>query len=362
MELTKDFKKIVLEAPGLIDVRAPIEYAKGAFPNSVNLPIMTEQERHVVGIKYKEAGNEKATELGYNLVSGDIKESRVEAWKAYIQANPDALLYCFRGGSRSRISQEWLKEIGIDITRLEGGYKAFRSYLLEHIQNPNFSATPITLGGHTGSGKTKVIYQLKNAIDLEGIAHHRGSSFGHYIDDQPQQIDFENRLAYDLIQFEEKGLKHLVIEDESRNIGKCFIDRSLLSYFRSGKMVILEVPFEERVFNTLKEYVIDSQKDYIDRFGHNDGMKAWFTYIANSMERVKKRLGGDRFNEVYEVFNKNYLTQLSSGKYASHSEWIGKFLKEYYDPMYEYQMEKSTRDIAFKGNAEEMVAYLNSLD
>ena len=362
MELTKDYRKIILEDIPMMDVRAPIEYNKGAFPNTVNLPILTDEERHVIGIKYKEAGNESATALGYDLVSGEVKEARVKGWMAFIEAHPNAYLYCFRGGSRSRITQEWLHEAGVDIPRLEGGYKAFRNFLLDVLSGTWMKAKPITLGGHTGSGKTKIIYQVDKSIDLEGIANHRGSSFGRYIDPQPQQIDFENTLAYEMVKHDAKGFKHLVLEDESRNVGKCFINKDLFDWFRSNTMVILDVTFEERIANTLEEYVISSQRDHISRYGEEEGLTKWFEYIEGSMTRVKKRLGGDRFNDVYNTFKDNYESQLATGSYDAHEAWIAMFLRDYYDPMYEYQMSKSTRPIEFKGNAQEVVAYLNQLD
>jgi len=363
MELTKDYQRIILENIPMIDVRAPIEYGKGAFPNSVNMPILTDEERHIIGIKYKDSGNESATALGYELVSGAIKEGRINAWVDFVKANPEAYLYCFRGGSRSRISQEWLHEAGVDIPRLEGGYKAFRTFLLEVLSgNWMTHVKPITLGGHTGSGKTKVIYKVHKAIDLEGIAHHRGSSFGRYIDPQPQQINFENTLAYEMVRHEAKGYKHLVLEDESRNVGKCYINKDLFEWFRSNTMVILDVTFEERIQNTLEEYVEDSQQRHIKQYGPSEGMGKWFDYIEGSMTRVKKRLGGDRFNDVFSAFQRNYQAQLASGSSKAHEEWIAMFLKEYYDPMYEYQMTKSTRPIDFKGNAREVTEYLNALD
>lgn len=362
MELTTDYKKIILENIPMIDVRAAVEYNKGAFPNTVNLPVLTDEERHIIGIKYKEAGNESATALGYEMVSGSIKESRVNAWVQYIKEHPEAYIYCFRGGSRSRISQEWLHEVGIDLPRLDGGYKAFRSYLLEVLSGTWMQAKPITLGGHTGSGKTKVIYNVEKSIDLEGIAHHRGSSFGRYIDPQPQQIDFENQMAYDMVKHDAKGFKHLIVEDESRNVGRCFINKDLFDYFRSGTMVILDVTFEERIQNTLEEYVIESQKSHIERFGEEEGLKLWFDYIEGSMTRVKKRLGGDRFNDVFQAFKNNYETQQASRTYQAHEEWIAMFLRDYYDPMYEYQMTNSTRPVSFKGNAKEVTDYLNALD
>lgn len=362
MTLTKDYRKIILDNIPMMDVRAPVEYTKGAFPNTVNLPILNDEERHIIGIKYKEAGNASATALGYELVSGDIKEARVRQWVDFVTANPTAYLYCFRGGSRSRISQEWLHEVGIDIPRLEGGYKAFRRYLLEVLSGHWMQAKPITLGGHTGSGKTKVLYRVDKAIDLEGLAHHRGSSFGRYIDPQPTQINFENALAYAMVRHDAKGYKHLILEDESRNVGKCYIHKELFQWFRSHQMVLLDVPLEERVQNTLDEYVLEAQERYRHRFGEAEGMARWFDYIEGSMVRVKKRLGGDRFNDVLGALKESYHAQLATGDATHHASWIAIFLRDYYDPMYTYQMSRSTRPIAFRGDAEAVVAYLNDLD
>ncbi|MDZ4956979.1 tRNA 2-selenouridine(34) synthase MnmH, partial [Clostridium perfringens] len=187
---------------------ASIEYEKGAFLNSFNFPILNNEERHIIGICYKEKGNEEATKLGYKLVSGKIKDERVNSWVTFIKDNPNAMLYCFRGGSRSRIAQEWITDaLDREIYRLEGGYKAFRNYLIDSLAPENQSYKPIILTGFTGSGKTIILNKLKNSIDLEGLANHRGSSFGAHITPQPSQIDFENKLAYSLIKHKEKAFK-----------------------------------------------------------------------------------------------------------------------------------------------------------
>ncbi len=362
MKLTKDYQNIILNHTPLLDVRAPIEFNKGAFPGAVNQPILTDEERHIIGIKYKEAGNAEATALGYEMVSGEKKEERVQGWVNFFKENPEGYLYCFRGGSRSRIAQEWLHEAGIDIPRLEGGYKAFRQCLLDILDGTYLSASPITLGGHTGSGKTKVIYQVKKAIDLEGLAHHRGSSFGNYIEPQPAQIDFENQLAYALFHHNHAGYKHLIIEDEGRNVGRCFINKELFAYFRSGSMVILSIPLDGRVENTLEEYVIDSQQRYMNHYGEADGLSQWYTYIEGSMKRVERRLGGDRLKAVLAELDHAYRAQLATGSIDAHRDWITIFLRDYYDPMYEYQMSKSTRPVAFEGDASAVIEYLNQLD
>ena len=97
-----------------MDVRAPIEFEQGAFPNAVNQPLMDDQERHEVGIRYKQAGQDAAIKLGNKLVSGEIKAQRIARWKRFAEQHPDGYLYCFRGGLRSRTAQQWLKEQGIE--------------------------------------------------------------------------------------------------------------------------------------------------------------------------------------------------------------------------------------------------------
>lgn len=360
---TNEYKNIVTKDIPLIDVRAPIEYEKGAFINAVNLPLMNDEERRLVGIRYKEKGNCEAVKLGHQLVSGKVKQERINAWIQQLNKYPNSYLYCFRGGLRSQICQEWIKETtGSNIPRLSGGYKDFRNYLIEELDPNKQKTTPILLGGCTGVGKTILLNKLKNTIDLEGIAHHRGSSFGRYLKEQPTQINFENNLAYELIKHKDKGYKHLIIEDEGFHIGKCYIPKPLANYLNSGDLVLLEIPFEERVTNTLNEYVIASQADYINFYGNEQGLIEWFNYISNSIKRVKKRLGGEHFKHVLESFERAYKEQINTGDIDMHRNWIEIMLKDYYDPMYQYQIKKTTNKIIFKGNTKEVYEYLKTLN
>lgn len=362
MSSTKDYEQIIMNQIPLIDVRAPIEYEKGAFLNAVNLPIMNDEERHLIGIRYKEKGNASAIELGHQLVSGDIKEERIKAWHAFINQNPNAMMYCFRGGQRSQISQNWIYDYyNIEIPRLEGGYKAFRQYLIQALEPSQQTSLPIILSGYTGSGKTQIIEQLENAIDLEGIANHRGSTFGHYINPQPSQINFENNLAYALIEHQLKGYQYLILEDEGTHVGKRFIPRPLVEFFRSNELVIVDVPFEERVLNTLNEYVIDSQALYMKHYGEERGLEMWSQYIIASFNKMLKRLGNDLHKRLVQSFQHAFDYQLKTNQFEHHKDWIEILLKEYYDPMYRYQMERNNQKHVFTGNREEVIDYLKTL-
>ena len=204
---TEDFASVLLSGVPLLDVRAPVEFAQGAFPASVNLPLMNDEERHRVGLQYKQKGQDAAIVLGHALVSGEIKAQRVAQWVKFAQEHPEGYLYCFRGGLRSRISQQWLADAGLPYPRIIGGYKAMRSFLIEKLNTSIAASKFVLVAGFTGCGKTEVIQNLDAAIDLEKLAHHRGSSFGKHATDQPVQIDFDNLLAIALMPFMAKKSK-----------------------------------------------------------------------------------------------------------------------------------------------------------
>jgi len=358
LPLSSEFKDIVLNNTPLIDVRAPIEFEKGAFPNAVNLPLISDEERHKIGIRYKEEGNAAAVKLGYELLSAHRKEKIIKSWSTFIGSNPKAMLYCFRGGQRSKISQEWMDEAGVDIVRLNGGYKAFRNYLLTQIEESPKYFKPIILGGRTGSGKTILLKKIQNSIDLEGLANHRGSSFGRKTSPQPTQISFENSLAYDIIKKLDIGFKYLVFEDEGKNIGSAYIPKNLANHLSIAPLIILETPIKERVETTFHEYVIQSQKMYADA-GYENSLSKWRDDILSAMNRIQRRLGSERHKYVCDNLKNAFKQQIMSGSLNAYKEWIEYLLKEYYDPMYDYQIKKRISQVEFRGSSEEVVAYLS---
>jgi len=357
---SSDFKSIVLNNIPLIDVRAPIEFEKGAFPHAINLPLMSDEERHLVGIKYKNAGNAEAVKLGHKLVSGDIKNERIKAWSAFLESNQKAMLYCFRGGQRSQISQEWMNEVQKDIVRLKGGYKAFRNYLMQEIEESPQHFKPLILGGRTGSGKTILLKKLQNSIDLEGLANHRGSSFGRKVTSQPTQIDFENNLAYDLIQKLDKGFEYLVIEDEGKHVGSVYIPKNFASYLLDAPLIVLETPTQERIEITFNEYIVSAQESYKGIF-QDDYFQMWKDDILDAMERISKRLGIQRYRELCDIFESAVNEQTKYGSLETYKEWIEYLLKEYYDPMYDYQIQKHASKILFRGTSQEIIKHFEKV-
>ncbi len=357
LPLVDDFRAIVLENRPLIDVRAPVEFEKGAFANAVNFPLLNDEERRLVGIRYKASGNDAAVALGEELISGSIKTERVAAWKAFVKAHPDAYLYCFRGGQRSKISQTWLAEAGVSIPRLKGGYKAFRNFLMRESERISSISQTMIIGGRTGSGKTLLLQHLKNAIDLEGIAKHRGSSFGRLIIPQPAQIDFEDQLAYDLIRHEAAGHSRLIIEHESHNIGRIYIPQPLFDNLQSGELVILETSLEERIEITFDEYIAAALSNYHNAFG-DAGEQQWFDDLNSGLDRISKRLGSERYLQIKTLLANSYTEQKNSGDVKAHKVWIEILLNDYYDPMYDYQLKKSPIPVIFRGNAEAVRSFI----
>ncbi len=363
LPLVDNFEEIAIHKYPLIDTRAPIEYQKGSFPNSVNLPLMNNEERERVGTTYKQKGQDEAIKLGFQLVSGEIKSSRVKSWVEFIKAHPDTHIFCWRGGMRSEIVQQWIYEAsGIKVPKLKGGYKAFRNYLIQRSLELAKQKDIYILGGRTGSGKTLILQDIPQSIDLEGIAKHRGSAFGRYAEPQPSQISFENALAYAQIEHNHKGYQRLVIEDESRNIGQRYIPHDIFEEFQKGRVVIVEVPLSQRVEITYNDYVIYAQKEYDEAYKQGLCEYGWYETMLHNFQRIKKRLGNERFDRFIDIFESAWSYQQQSSDPSRHKEWIEALLRDYYDPMYDYQIEKKRDRVIFRGSSDEVREYLKGVE
>ena len=308
-----------------IDLRSEKEFHKGTIPGSVNIPILSNDEFENVGKEYKNKGQEAAINLGLQLVKGDLKNKRIDAWKNHLNNNPGCFIFCYRGGLRSKIAQEWLEKENIIVQRISGGYKNFRSNILDEHVNSKYDINKwMIIGGLTGSGKTALLSQFKETIDLEKIANHRGSAFGKNISPQPSQADFENELT---LKYINHSYSNILLEDESRSIGRVTLPGTWYEKMQSSKLVVLKISTDERVNNILDEYVLQILKT------PNNVQELLNQYLF-SLEKIKKRLGDKLFKEISDLMIKAF----KMDNLDSHKKWISKLLIGYYDPMYNYKL------------------------
>ncbi|MEH6565428.1 MAG: tRNA 2-selenouridine(34) synthase MnmH [Halopseudomonas sp.] len=359
---TEDFRRLFLSGVPLMDVRAPVEYTKGAFPAACNRPLMNDDERQQVGTTYKQRGQEAAIALGHKLVSGAIKQTRIDAWVAQTQAHPEGYLYCFRGGLRSQLVQQWLREAGVEYPRVIGGYKAMRRFLIDSLDQSIEQRPLMLVAGLTGTGKTEVISALGNSLDLEGHAHHRGSSFGRHATAQPTQINFENQLAIEALKVTATGAQSLVLEDEGRMVGSCSVPLNLYRAMQEAPLVWLEDSQENRISRILADYVTDMHVEFAELHADPEQAFAAFSeYLLNSLLRIRKRLGGEQHQALDALMQEALAEQQRSGDESLHRAWIKGLLENYYDPMYAYQRESKQARVVFSGNQAEIIEYLADL-
>ncbi len=338
-----DYAAILGACRPLIDVRAPAEFARGALPGAVNLPLLDDHQRAAVGKTYKAAGRRAAVATGERLVGAAGRRSRVAAWRAFAAPRPEAAIYCWRGGLRSAIAQSWLGEAGVTRPRIAGGFKALRRFCLETIER-GASRRFILIGGRTGGGKTRLLRAAAAHIDLEALGNHRGSAFGARATPQPPPVGFENALAVALL-----GLPAdapVAIEDEGRTIGRLAIPAALFEAMGRSPIAILEAPIERRIDNIYREYVLAAERPE--------------RRLPESLARIERRLGGARYRRIAALMAAAFAAPTPDQGRELHQQWIGRLLRDYYDPMYDYQLKAKADRIVARGDAAELRAYLET--
>jgi tRNA 2-selenouridine synthase len=336
------FEYLLIRGVPFLDVRAEVEFVKGSFPTSTNIPILRDEERKVVGICYKEKGREEAIELAHLLVTGATKSQRIEAWCEFTKINPNTHIYCWRGGLRSNYAREWISEAGIEIPLIDGGFKALRQVIVGQIMDAA-DCVPVNA--------------VDFSTDLEGHANHRGSSFGRRVSGVPTQIDFENALGIDLLRkrkaFPERTL---VIEDEGHRIGSNTIPKAFYDKMHTTDMAMIEMPMEFRVQRIAQEYVIEMTNEFLDAHPA-DGWELFVDYLTQSLVRVQKRLGLENYKLIAALMEDALRLQHENGKTSGHEAWIVAMLRDYYDPMYAYQLKKQPNKITFQGSYDEVLEW-----
>jgi tRNA 2-selenouridine synthase len=364
LTLEPDYRRLILESVPMLDVRAPVEFEQGAMPGAANLPLLTDEERHEVGLCHRQEGPDAAVALGHRIVQGPVRETRLEGWLQWRREHPDGVLYCFRGGLRSQTVQAWMHEAGVDLPRVAGGYKALRRFLLQSLETLSAELPLWLLGGPTGAGKTRLIAARPEAVDLEGLAHHRGSAFGRRPGGQPCQADFENRLAMALLQAQARLARDprpLLLEDESKLIGHRLIPPVLFARMTRAPRILIEEPLASRVAVTLEDYVLAPLAEYDRLLGPDAAFDALGAALLEALDRIRNRLGGLRHTQLRQQLETALAAHRRTGSGATHRDWIERLLVEYYDPMYAHARQRRAADapVLFTGSREEVIAFLN---
>jgi tRNA 2-selenouridine synthase len=335
----------------VIDVRSEGEYEKAHFENTLNIPILSDAHRHDVGLSYKIDGSETAKALGHKLVSGNYKNQMIQQWCESIKSHPQlpALIFCWRGGLRSRLAQDWIYQNGLEVVRVDSGYKGLRHEALKVIENP---VPFVVLSGMTGAGKTRLIHKLRHFVDLEGLANHRGSAFGsHFGASQPQQATFENKLAQSLYQVAD----NTVFEDESPNIGRCHLPDMFYARMFPAPMVMIETPVRIRALEIFKEYI---QEPCVG------GMSLHELEInfAKNVERIRNKLGGLECDNIKNLLSQSFQFDPHDEVYIdAYLDWVERLLTHYYDKLYLHSLSLKSRKTLYKGSWQDCLDFLTHL-
>ncbi len=296
----------------MVDVRSAAEYQAGTVPGAVNVPLFDEDERSVIGTLYKHADKEQAVEQGFAYANEKL-DSLLREFTQH-GSGPFAI-FCARGGMRSRSIVNLLNETGHQAVQIEGGYKDFRTRVLQTLEN--FAPPLIVLHGLTGTGKTRILQHLKNAIDLEDLAQHRSSLFG-ALDTTPRnQRDFEAIFARE-IGF--AGKPPFFVEGESRKIGRVFIPKAFAMAMKAGVMVNITASLDTRIARIIEDYPVESREKAIE--------------IENILKSLTRSLGKSQVEEMCGYLAVGELEPL-----------VKILLVEYYDKRYA----RSMRDYTFAG-------------
>jgi tRNA 2-selenouridine synthase len=310
-----------------IDVRTPKEFNYSTIPGAINIPLFSNQERAIIGKLYKEKGQQKAIKEGFKIISKSLNKIILK-FKEY--KNHKIVIFCWRGGMRSKSIVNLLKTLDFNVKQLEGGYKSYRHYIREKLNKYKIKPKLVVIHGLTGTGKTRLINKFKNSIDLEGLAQHRSSLFGS-IGLKPRSQKMFDSLLFNKLE-ELKNKKYILIEGESRKIGNIIIPESLFKAMKKGVHIKINLGFEKRVKNILRDYGDLDKKE-----------------LAEKVKLLKKFIGKKKINLLLNLLEKNKKQEVAE-----------MLLKDYYDPLYKHTINNIKYDLEITKESE-LRKFLNEL-
>ncbi len=320
------FSAVEREPHTIIDVRSPSEYSEATIPGSINIPVFTDEERAEIGTLYKQVSKEAANERGLEIFSAKLP-AFIRQFK---KINTPMTVFCWRGGMRSKTAATVLDLMGIQANRLSGGIRTYRQWVVKELEKESFSPKLIVLNGYTGSGKTVLLNRLADegfpVINLEQLAGHRGSIFGHIGLEPNNQKKFDSLLIHELQKMKDEP--YVYLEGESKRIGKVLIPSFLFDKKENGIHVFIHLPMEQRVKNILADYnPWGAEVKFIEAF-----------------KLIKRR--------IHMPIAKEIEVRIGEGKFE---EAVALLLEYYYDPRYAYSTTKHPHENDF-------VIYADSAD
>ncbi|MEN3028797.1 MAG: tRNA 2-selenouridine(34) synthase MnmH [Aquificaceae bacterium] len=302
----------LLEDRVLVDIRSPSEYQEFHIPGAINLPLFEDEEKRLIGMVYRGEGLEKARELGYDIAWKKF-ENLLQKFKELRERHRHVVLYCWRGGLRSQELCSVLSSVGVEVLRLEGGYRAYREFILKDMESLIRNRRFLVLTGKTGVGKTKLLRRLKEegypVIDLEGLARDRGSVFGKLGMGKGISQKLFDALLYEELRKLKENL--LLVEDESRLIGKVHLPGIFWQKKEEGLFLEVEATYESRLKNLMEEYA---------------SFDGWQEEFKKSLLKIRKYLGEERYRKVLHLLEENRVEELALF-----------LMTEYYDKTYRLQ-------------------------
>lgn len=308
MTATAVFSEDLINSHFLVDVRTPLEFAEDRLPGAINVPLLDNDERVEIGILYKQQGPHQARLRGLEMTAARFPALVKKI--ADLAGNRPILVYCWRGGLRSKTVTSILDLSGFPAVQLQGGYKAYRAHVTAYFEEFRPNGPLIVLHGLTGSGKTAFLHALPGdrftIIDLEGLANHRGSAFGALgLSQTLSQKHFES-ILWNALRQTPQG-KPIILEGESRRIGKISLPGNLYDVMGESIKIWCETSMETRIDRLIREY----------------GKVEYREEMAVALLRIRKKLGGEKYNEIAGYLESWNLPQFMKG-----------LLENYYDKVY----------------------------
>lgn len=297
----------------LVDVRSPGEFKEYCIPGSINIPLFTDDERAEIGTIYKQISVEAAKERGLEIASAKLPS----LYKQFKELSGTVVIYCWRGGMRSRTMATVMSLMGLKPYRLSGGIRSYRQWTQETLAQYNMDIPCIVLSGHTGTGKTELLRLLRAAgypvLDLEWLAGHRGSVFGHIGQAPNNQKMFDALLVEQLSQLQENKAPYVILEAESRRIGKVVLPEFLMQAKQCGTVIDVNLPIKQRVQNILADYQPSSHPEA----------------IREAFSRIQRRMHTPYANAIADAL-----------RLENYAEAVELMLEHYYDSRYDHASEQ----------------------